>query len=241
MNHLILTPADGIGSITQHSGTGTDTLERCLDKDHYLSYTKDISYRYNSRGFRDHEWPEDLSDVVWCVGDSFTVGVGQPFEETWPQLLQQKLGRRCINISEDGCSNDTISLRVNEIVNTNKPKLIVIMWSYFTRRRVDGVDVSHDKNDFGDKQDLQNFMNNYTYVNNLPTTIIHSMIPKAFMGNFTEYVMKKTTDVKQIKCVEQLDWARDHHHFDIKTSSTFVDWVHKKITNVDNTSKYPIQ
>ena len=224
----------------QHSGTGTDTLKRCFDKKHYLSYTKNISYKYNSRGFRDNEWPEDLSNVIWCVGDSFTVGIGQPFEETWPQLLQKKQGRRCINVSEDGCSNDTISLRVNEIANTYKPKLIIIMWSYFSRRRVDGVNVSHDKKDFGNKKDLKNFIKNYTYVNNLPTTIIHSVIPKAFMENYTEYVTKKITGINKIKYVKQLDWARDHHHFDIKTSSVFVEWVHKQITNIDNLSKYPI-
>ena len=230
--------------IPESKNSNMDTLEHCSDKDHFLSYTKDISCRYNSRGFRDHEWPEDLSDVVWCVGDSFTVGIGQPFEETWPQLLQQKLGIRCINVSENGCSNDTISLRVNEIVNTYKPKLIVIMWSYFSRRRVSGVNVDHDKNDFGNKEDLKNFIQNYTYVNNLPTTIIHTMIPNAFMGDQVtkyvmenEHVMKKAIGINQIKHVEQLDWARDYHHFDIKTSSTIVDWVHKKITNIDNTSK----
>ena len=217
-----------------------DTLEECGDKDHFLSYTKDISYRYNSRGFRDHEWPEDLSDVVWCVGDSFTVGIGQPFEETWPQMLEKKIGKRCINLGEDGCSNDTMSLRIQEICKLHSPKLIVVMWSYFARRRVNGVNVNHDKNDFGNKEDLKNFIKNFTYVNNLPTTIIHTMIPKAFMGDWTEYVMKKATDINQIKHVEQLDWARDHHHFDIKTSSIFIDWVNKKITDIVNTSKYPV-
>ena len=137
-----------------------DTLEKCLDKDHYLSYTKDISYRYNSRGFRDHEWPEDLSDVIWCVGDSFTVGIGQPFEETWPKLLQKKLGERCLNLGEDGCSNDTIALRIKEIFKLHNPRLIVVMWSYLARRRIDGENVFHDKNDFGDDKDLVNFSKN---------------------------------------------------------------------------------
>ena len=120
--------------IPESKNSGMDTLEECHDKDHYLSYTKDISYRYNSRGFRDHEWPEDLSDVVWCVGDSFTVGVGQPFEETWPQLLGKKLGKTCLNIGEDGCANDTMALRIQEICKLHSPKLVVVMWSYFARR-----------------------------------------------------------------------------------------------------------
>jgi len=68
--------------IPESKATGMDTLELCLNKEYFKSYTKQISYRYNSKGFRDDEWPEDLSDVIWCVGDSFTVGIGQPFEET---------------------------------------------------------------------------------------------------------------------------------------------------------------
>ena len=72
--------------------TGMDSPELCLDKEHYSNYKKKVEYQYNSRGFRDHEWPEDLSDVIWCVGDSFTEGLGQPFGETWPCLLQEKTG-----------------------------------------------------------------------------------------------------------------------------------------------------
>jgi len=227
---------DRIG-IPETKNSGIDTLEHCHDKEHYLAYTKDISYRYNSRGFRDDEWPENLSDVIWCVGDSMTAGIGQPFAESWPQLLQQKTGKRCLNLGEDGCSNDTISLRVNDIVNTYKPKLIVIMWSYFFRRRINGVDVRYDECDFGNKEDLKNFLKNYRFVNNLPTTVIHSVIPEAFIGDWSEYVLKMSKDTKQIKYVERLDWARDHHHFDIKTSSMFVDWVHKRITDIDFPSK----
>jgi hypothetical protein len=97
LNTFVLKIKNRIG-IPESKNSGMDTLEKCLDKDHYLSYTKDISYRYNSRGFRDHEWPEDLSDVIWCVGDSFTVGIGQPFEETWPNILQKQIGMRCLNL-----------------------------------------------------------------------------------------------------------------------------------------------
>ena len=166
--------------IPESKNSGIDTLEECRDKDHFLSYTKDISYRYNSKGFRDHEWPEDLSDVVWCVGDSFTVGIGQPFEETWPQVLEKKIGKRCINLGEDGCSNDTMSLRIQEICKLYKPKLIVVMWSYFSRRRVNGKNRMCDKKDFGNQEDLENFSKNFKIVNELPTSIVNLLIPYAF-------------------------------------------------------------
>ena len=221
--------------IPESKNSGMDTLEECHDKDHYLSYTKDISYRYNSKGFRDHEWPEDLSDVVWCVGDSFTVGVGQPFEETWPQLLGKKLGKTCLNIGEDGCANDTMALRIQEICKLHSPKLVVVMWSYFARRRVNGENVHHDRNHFGVDKDMANFSKNFKIVNELPTKIINLLIPFAF------------DDVKSVKekykntiFTRNIDYARDHHHFDFKTSRGVSQLIIKKIIEFDNTSKYPV-
>ena len=219
--------------IPESKNSGMDTLEECQDKDHYLSYTKDISYRYNSRGFRDHEWREDLSDVVWCVGDSFTVGIGQPFEETWPQLLGKKLGKTCLNIGEDGCANDTMALRIQEICKLHSPRIVVVMWSYFARRRVNGENVHHDRTHFGADKDMANFSKNFKIVNELPTKIINLIIPFAF------------DDIKSVKekykntiFTRHIDYARDHHHFDVKTSRGVSELIIKKIIEFDNTSKY---
>tara|TARA_R110002167_G_scaffold222450_1_gene427414 strand:- start:161 stop:853 length:693 start_codon:yes stop_codon:yes gene_type:complete len=222
-------------SISERKNIGIDTLEQCYDKDHYLSYTKDISYRYNSRGFRDYEWPRDLSDVVWCVGDSFTVGIGQPFEETWPQLLGKKLGKTCLNIGEDGCANDTMALRIQEICKLHSPKLVVVMWSYFARRRMNGENVHHDRNHFGVDKDMANFSKNFKIVNELPTNIINLIIPFAF--DDTKMLNENHPD---LNCLTQLDYARDHFHFDVKTSVGVCQLIIKKINEFDNTSKYPI-
>ena len=228
--------------IPESKDSGLDTLEECLDKDHYLSNTKDISYRYNSRGFRDHEWPEDLSDVVWCVGDSFTVGIGQPFEETWPQVLEKKIGKRCINLGEDGCANDTLALRIQEICKLYKPKLIVVMWSYLHRRRIDGENVQFDKKDFGADRDLKNFIKNYKLCANVQTDIIHSIIPDVFteknLKNI-QYILQHE-EIEDIISFPQLDYARDYHHFDIKTSELVTNLMIEKINTIDNSSKYPI-
>jgi len=229
--------------IPESKNAGMDTLEQCLDKDHFLSYTKDVSYRYNSRGFRDHEWPEDLSDVVWCVGDSFTVGIGQPFEETWPQMLESKLGKRCINVGEDGCSNDTMSLRIQEICKSYTPKLIVVMWSHLQRRRVNDENVHHNKNDFSNSRDLKNFIKNYKLCANVQTDIIHSIIPDVFteknLKNI-QYILQHE-EIEDIISFPQLDYARDYHHFDIKTSELVTDLMIEKINIIDqSTSTYDV-
>jgi|694.fasta_scaffold40252_2 hypothetical protein len=117
--------------------SGLDHINNCLDKDHFLSYPYDIIYKYNSRGFRDQEWPiseSDLRNSIWCVGDSFTVGLGSPREHTWPFLLQQQTNTRTINISMDGASNEWISRQVQLILSLHKPGTIVIQWSYIHRR-----------------------------------------------------------------------------------------------------------
>lgn len=200
--------------------SSTDSPELCVDPEHYKSYTKQISYRWNSRGFRDDEWPDDLSDVVWCVGDSFTVGIGQPFEETWPSLLQKRLGKRCLNLGEDGCSNDTMCLRIQEICRLYNPKTIAVMWSYLSRRRKHNKNVQYDRDDFGDKEDITNFIKNYKIINQLPTSVINLMIPNAIthpdiLNYFLEKEFKKNF---KLIYVEQIDRARCGIHFDIKTS-----------------------
>jgi hypothetical protein len=217
---LKIVPRIGLYSNT----TGMDSPELCLDKEHYFNYKKKVEYQYNSRGFRDHEWPEDLSNVIWCVGDSFTEGLGQPFDETWPCLLQEKTGRRCINIGQNGASNDTIRMRVQDISEAFNPKDIVIMWSYLHRRNGHTGDVHHDPNSFGDIEDLENFSKNLKTVDQLPTNIIHTIIPNSIDGNRQlPYFMQKVES--KLKIVEQIDWARDHHHFDIQTSAKIVDWI----------------
>lgn len=111
-----------------------DSIEHCFDVRHFQNYPFDIEYRYNSRGFRDSEWPDDLTDTIWCMGDSFTVGVGQPFAHIWPQVLSKHSHKRTINFSMDGASNNWIARRTLDIIRMVDPKNIVIMWSYVERR-----------------------------------------------------------------------------------------------------------
>ena len=73
--------------------SGLDTLKDCLDNTHYKNYPHQIEYKYNSRGYRDAEWPNtitELQDAIWCFGDSFTVGIGSPLNHTWVNILQSK-------------------------------------------------------------------------------------------------------------------------------------------------------
>ena len=119
--------------------SGIDSIESCCDKKHFKNYPYQVEYAYNSRGFRDQEWPESLEELknaIWCIGDSFTVGLGSPLEHTWPYLLQQQTGRRCINISMDGACNEWIARKGISLLNAISPDMIIAHWSYTHRREL---------------------------------------------------------------------------------------------------------
>lgn len=127
--------------------SGIDQIDLCKDKTHFLSYPHKIDYQYNSRGFRDQEWPDSIAELkssVWCIGDSFTAGIGSPQSHTWANCLATASNQRVINVSMDGASNEWIARVVESIVNEVAPDRIVIMWSYTHRRENPNADLSSE-------------------------------------------------------------------------------------------------
>jgi hypothetical protein len=130
-------------ALQYYETSGLDTYECCFDKEHFANYPHDISYQFNTRGFRDIEWPDITTDIVWCLGDSFTVGLACPVEHIWVNILRQHLDRKCINISMDGASNQYITRKAEYILQNVNPKHMIMHWSYFHRRE----DIDEKKSD----------------------------------------------------------------------------------------------
>lgn len=126
----------------QFDYTGIDSLNLCLDRELFTHWPHAVDYRYNSRGFRDQEWPRNLASAIWCLGDSFTVGLGSCFEHTWPQLLGQHSQRRVITMAMDGASNEWIARTACDAYNFAGPSNMVLMWSYLHRREHPDADLS---------------------------------------------------------------------------------------------------
>lgn len=193
--------------------TGIDSYDKCRDKDLFENFNHDITYNYNSYGFRDDEWPssvDELRDCIWCVGDSFTSGVGCPLEFTWVNILQRRLNKRCINISMDGASNGWISRKVKRIIDEIQPKIIIVQWSYLLRdenpdenlsdedRRIHGFNTSPNKFfDLG----LTTLNNMLGIGENTDTHIIHSFIPKSGIYDIIK-LFNETWDV-----IAGADWG----------------------------------
>ena len=117
-----------------------DSWNECRNKHHFEHYPHRVLYQYNSRGFRDQEWPESITELkqaIWCVGDSYTVGLGSPAEHTWANVLQQSAQKRTINVSMDGASNNWIARKTVDILQNINPQHVVIHWSFVARRELD--------------------------------------------------------------------------------------------------------
>jgi hypothetical protein len=220
----------------QHEYVGIDSPKFCADQEHFKNYLHKIDYRYNSRGFRDAEWPDnlyDLQNAIWCVGDSFTVGLGSPIEHTWPWVLQQAIGTRTINVSMNGASNMWMNRRVDSILREICPKTIVIQWSFLHRREnIDQPWLSDEDRilHFANTSEQHDIDNTIQCIQNVEsnkglTQIIHSFIPavcppesrKNFLDQFAQL------NLQSIGAVEQLDFARDKFHYDVETSKKIVD------------------
>jgi hypothetical protein len=89
----------------------------------------DVLYELNEYGFRINTSANknNSSDVISCFGCSNTFGVGLPYHETWPSVLNTLLGDDfwvVKNYGVCGASNDTIARLICDYINNNKPKII---------------------------------------------------------------------------------------------------------------------
>ena len=218
--------------------SGIDSREHCVDLEHFLNYPWPIDYRYNSRGFRDDEWPLDqaeLQDAIWCLGDSFTVGIGVPLEHTWFKILQRKTNRRCINVSLDGGSNDWMARRGVEILKNIRPRHMVIHWSYVERREKSQGQHDEDRRDqqvkYEEAENVKNMQHNIDLIeqNAGTTTVVHSTIPRFSEYNSTQNLVFRhhVDSTRVIDYFDVIDWARDHHHYDRITAEHFVEQILK--------------
>jgi hypothetical protein len=229
-----------------YSNTGLDTNTECVDRAHFLNYKKLVIYQHNARGFRDDEWPDDLAQIfnnMWCVGDSFTMGMGQPQEEIWPYLLKELVPELVFNVSLNGASNDWISKKINYISAVAQPKTIFVQWTYLHRREHPNPNLCDEDrrlhyipSDMADPdkdvRDFENFIKNIESISH-NTPIVHSFIPDFTLGN-KDLEQKIYAELEKRKLIyfpsiEPLDKSRDGHHYDVMTAAKYAETYLSKL------------
>ena len=214
--------------------SGFDSPENAVDLAAFENYAHPVQYKFNSRGFRDQEWPADLQGVIWCVGDSFTLGMGAPETHTWPHCLSQLTGRRCINVSMDGASNDWIRRRALQIWHELEPDWICVQWSFLHRRENPDTDLTDEDrriwNVFATvDEDRDNFIDAVTALEQTcGHSVIHSTIP-LFSNNAIVRELTLQQLVRNfVPYFDRLDYSRDGFHYDHDTAQ----WVAERMAQI---------
>jgi hypothetical protein len=222
---------------------GIDSYDQCLDKEFFKLYPYRVFYFFNSRGFRDNEWSDNIENSIWCMGDSFTVGLGQPFEHTWPQQLRTLTTDNIINISLNGASNDWIARKACYVLKHAAPKTMFIQWSYLHRRENQNKSLLDEQrlmhHDPNDTNDVENLLKNVLKVENEKKniSIVHSFIPNFYniehpsTDNEIIYQQLLNKNILFFPNIDPIDKARDSHHYGEHTALMYATQYMKQLTN----------
>lgn len=196
---------------------------------------KDITYKFNSLGFRCNEFTNDPS--IMFLGCSFTCGVGLPLETIWPEIVAKEFRMNCANLGIGGGAADTAFRLCLGYIDKIKPKAVVYL-------PPPGVRVELEI----DNQMMP--INVYSYKGNDYNILIRQFFKLWLIGETNNDYFNRTKNSLAIKqlCSERgipfiqlsmdnfpsLDWARDLAHDGIESNYAFakhaIDEI-KKITN----------
>lgn len=102
----------------------------------------EISYRFNSLGFRCGEFSPDAKKKVFFCGCSNTFCVGLNEKESWPARFTTRFAQHhdlaeadvcMMNFSQAGCSNKYISRTLISQASRHRPDLMVAQFTYVGR------------------------------------------------------------------------------------------------------------
>jgi hypothetical protein len=109
----------------------TDTEENYNQKENNLFTAESFGYNFNQYGYRIGQRDWDLTTTkkrVIALGCSHSVGVGVPWEKTWPTLLAKELGYELFNLSVAGSSSDTVFRTLYHSIDIIKPDVVTVLW-----------------------------------------------------------------------------------------------------------------
>ena len=220
----------------------------------FYEYPHEVKYVFNSRGYRDEEWPDDdkLQDAIWCLGDSSCMGSAIPYELSWSRLLQKETGVRCINIAHPGNGYDENVNQAIRIFKELEPKVLIISWTWIhrnveheDRRRRAGIHnigaqalnvlkkmfVSIDM-DSPDVQDIKYCLDlvNKLEANKGKTQLIHVFLdPFSLRHDIYKMYIKRVTKLPITYTMFKLrDVGRDQYfHYGIETHREITDALKK--------------
>jgi len=118
----------------------TDSEENYYARGNTEFSVESVGYEFNSFGYRGPEFVHEPDEAgVLFLGDSFTFGVGMPWEHLWisevTRRLQQRWGVaiRPYNLAWSATGTDYTAMMIHQTVEVLRPIAVFILWSYVDR------------------------------------------------------------------------------------------------------------
>jgi hypothetical protein len=183
----------------------------------------EISYKYNSDGFRTHEFSDFLCKKVnIAVGCSLTEGVGIPIENVWPSILEQKLGIPLLNLGLGGGSTDTVARIITNISGLFQIEKVFVLWP--DKHRFEFYD--EDRNSIvpiGSWNASDNYLWNMSNSNSLQRLYKNKNILDLLSKQHGFEVIEITVE-NALETISRVDPARDDRHFGITPNIKLAEW-----------------
>lgn len=239
---------------------GTDNEKNYLTRGNKKYSKIDITYEETLYGFRSSstEIFDNNLGTIACFGCSNTVGVGLPWEETWPYLLKQKLNLKynVKNYGQGGGSCDLISRLVYNYLLTNKPKIICCLLPSIDRSEIflynksirygPWVKKEHGEK-LGDTENnwFNNFFKNVAFLkamcssNNVQLYMLTVDTSILLYSQTRPVITDEKTSAEVLKTITSAfdapsERARDGFHYGPKMQDYFASYFYNKILTENN-------
>lgn len=104
-------------------------------EDWFAYPVQNFDYKFNSWGFRGPEYEQFIGKPInICLGDSFTVNVGDPIEYSWCNQLAKNFSIPTINLGMDGAGNDAIRIVYERACTLFDVQDTFVVYSFLHRR-----------------------------------------------------------------------------------------------------------
>lgn len=88
-------------------------------------------YRYNALGYRSNiEYTTNVDQVILCLGDSDSFGIGINNDNIWPTLIQQETNTTVYNLSVLGASVDSLTRIAVQTIQALENKVVAVLMHY---------------------------------------------------------------------------------------------------------------
>ena len=218
-------------------------------------FTEDnVTYTFNSHGFRGEDLDVLAKYKVLIVGDSHTFGVGLDDTQTWTHQFKTILPieTNVINLSIAGASMDYISRALFQSIDTIKPNVVIVCYTYDCRRETQMIATQGKitqinptvpnqlPGDDGSKDEFKSWFmtlnhhsNQYNFDKN--REMVRLICYKAKVPLIESTVIDMLVIQKQMsKKLGYVDKARDGEHFGPNVHKRFAEQIYKKWTSIKN-------